>query len=161
MIEAVEAAKKSAKDNMQMFLRNFSHVPDDRLQWTPVPTAKSALRIAVHTALYYSRFAKMIRDRKPPQPEDLELWIAQNNAEEEAITTREQVIQAFNKGLEEVISALETIQADEVDSEIDSGQGWTMSMRFMMNLPGWHATLHCGQIDYLQTCWNDQEIYVG
>jgi len=34
-------------------------------------------------------------------------------------------------------------------------------MNRWLGLPGWHATLHLGQIDYLQTCWDDQKIYVG
>ena len=35
-----------------------------------------------------------------------------------------------------------------------------MPMTFLMNLPGWHATLNTGQIDFLQTCWGDLEVYV-
>jgi len=47
----IELSKKSAVDNMELFLRNFSKVPDVRLAWTPTPTSKSAIRIAAHTAL--------------------------------------------------------------------------------------------------------------
>lgn len=36
-----------------------------------------------------------------------------------------------------------------------------MSMKFLINLPAWHTTLHLGQIDYLQTCWNDQTTYTS
>jgi hypothetical protein len=27
-----------------------------------------------------------------------------------------------------------------------------------MNLPDWHGFVHLGQIDFLQTCWDDQEV---
>ncbi|HEY0867624.1 MAG TPA: hypothetical protein VGE01_09600, partial [Fimbriimonas sp.] len=64
MEETVAASKRSAVEGMEMFLRNFSHVPDDRLDWSPTPTSKSALQIAAHTALYAGRFARMIRERK-------------------------------------------------------------------------------------------------
>ncbi len=157
----IELAKVSAMDNMEMFLRNFAHVPDDKLNWTPTPTAKSALRIASHTALYASRFAKMINDRATPSPTNLEEWLAARNAEEISVTTREEVESIFRAGTEEVLRALDTLTEAEVESTIDSGQGWSMPMRFLINLPGWHATLHMGQIDFLQTCWDDQEIYVG
>lgn len=146
---------------MEMFLRNFSHVPDDKLSWKVTPTAKSALRIAAHTALYAGRFAAMIRDRATPKPDDLEEWLAQREAEEVAITSREEVERIFRAGTEEVLAALDSLSADEVAMELDSGQGWSMPMTFLMGLPGWHATLHMGQIDFLQTCWGDQEIYVG
>jgi len=146
---------------MEMFLRNFSHVPDDKLNWKVAPTAKSALRIAAHTALYAGRFAAMMRDRATPKPDNLEEWLAQREAEEVAVTSREEVERIFRAGTEEVLAALDSLSADEVAMELDSGQGWTMPMAFLMGLPGWHATLHMGQIDFLQTCWGDQEIYVG
>ena len=152
---------KSATDSMEMFLRNFSYVPDDLLSWTPTPTSKSALRIAAHTSLYAARFAAMIRDRKLPIVTNLEQWEAKVAAEEAVVTTRAQVEQIFRAGTAEVVAALETITPQDLEVTLDSGQGWTMSMRFLLSLPGWHATLHTGQIDYLQTCWGDRQIYVG
>ncbi|MFM9874113.1 MAG: DinB family protein [Fimbriimonadaceae bacterium] len=154
-------SKVSAIQNMEMFLRNFSNVPDDKLTWQATPTAKSAIRIAAHTALYAGRFAEMIRNRELPNPENLTEWLAQREAEEIAITCREDIESIFRAGTEEVIAALESLTPEEIESTLDSGQGWSIKMTFLMNLPGWHATLHTGQIDFLQTCWDDQEIYVG
>jgi hypothetical protein len=157
----IELSKKSAVDNMELFLRNFSKVPDDRLDWTPTPTSKSAIRIAAHTALYAGRFAQMISDRALPKVENLDQWLSQRNAEEELLTVRVEVEAVFREGTAQVISALESLTPVEIESTLDSGQGWQMSMIWVMGLPGWHSTLHTGQIDYLQTCWGDQEIYVG
>lgn len=157
----IEASKKSALNGTEMFLRNFSKVPDDKLTWQATPTAKSALRIAAHTALYMGRFASMINARSTPVVDDIDAWVAKNVAEEIAITTREQVEQAFRRGTEEVVAALDGLTPEDTALIIDSGQGWTMPMTFLMNLPGWHAAVHMGQIDFLQTCWDDQEIYVG
>jgi len=160
-MNSVEAAKKSAINNMEMFLRNFSHVPDDKLDFKPVPTAKSPLRIAAHTALYAGRFANMIRERGLPTPDSIEEWVAANEAEEVAVKTRAEVERIFREGTAEVLAALDSLTPEEVEMTLESGQGWSMPMKFLMDLPGWHATLHTGQIDYLQTCWDDQQIYVG
>ena len=160
MISSVEPYRKSAVDGMEMFLRNFSKVPDDRLSWTPTPTAKSALRIAAHTALYAGRFAKMIRDRKLPIVDNLEAWEASLAAEEGAVGTRSDVERIFREGTDQVLAAFDSITEEELLLDLDSGQGWTMSMSFLLTLPGWHAVLHTGQIDFLQTCWGDHEIYV-
>jgi len=103
----------------------------------------------------------MIRARAVPQPESLENWLAEQNAEEIAITTREEMEAAFRKGTAEVLEALDALAPNEVEMSLDSGQGWSMPMTQLMALPGWHATLHLGQIDYLQTCWGDLEIYLG
>lgn len=160
-MDLIESAKQRAVSAMEIFLRNFSHVPDDRLEWTPVPTAKSALRIAAHTALYAGRFARMIQDRQLPIPESLEDWLAERDAEEVALTSREEIERVFRAGTAEVLTALDTLKPEEVESTLESGQGWTMSMKQLMGLPSFHATLHTGQIDYLQTCWDDQTVYVG
>ena len=159
----MEASKQRAVSGMEMFLRNFSHVPDDKLHYSPTPTSKSALRVAAHTALYAGRFAKMIRDRRLPVPDNMTLteWLAQRDAEEIAITSREEIETVFRAGTSEVLKALDTLTPEDIESSLDSGQGWSMPMTQLMALPGWHATLHLGQIDYLQTCWDDQEVYVG
>ncbi len=146
---------------MEFFLRNFSHVPDEKLSWTPTPTAKSAIRIAAHTALYAGRFARMIRDRRQPAPENLNEWLAERDAEEVAITSREEVETIFREGTAEVLAALDTLMPEDLEMSLDSGQGWSMPMKQLIGLPGFHATLHAGQIDYLQTCWDDQRVYVG
>ncbi len=161
MEEVVASSKKSAVEGMEMFLRNFSHVPDDRLTWTATPTAKSALRIAAHTALYAGRFAGMIRDRRLPRHDNLEEWLAQRNAEEIAITSRSEIEPVFRKGTNDVLAALDGLSPEEIASNLESGFGGSVPMTWLMKLPGWHATLHTGQIDFLQTCWDDQEVYVG
>lgn len=160
MEELVASCKESAVQGMEMFLRNFSHVPDDKLTWTPTPTAKSAIRIAAHTALYAARFARMISDLKLPGGDNLTEWLAQRNAEETALTSRTEVEAIFRKGTDEVLAALDSLTPEAIANSLDSGMGWSMPMTQLMKLPGWHATLHTGQIDYLQTCWNDQEVYV-
>lgn len=159
MESLVAACKESAVWGMEQFLRNFSFVPDDKLTWTPTPTAKSAIRIAAHTALYAGRFARMIRDGKLPASDNLTEWLAQRNAEEVAITSRTEMESIFRKGTDEVVASLDSLTPEAIGSSLDSGLGWSMPMTRLMNLPGWHATVHTGQIDFLQTCWDDQEVH--
>lgn len=102
----------------------------------------------------------MIRERSVPNVDNLEQWLTQRNAEEEAITSRSEVEEAFRKGIEEVKEALDSLTPEDIAMSLDSGQGWSMPMKFLMQLPGWHTTVHIGQIDFLQTCWGDQEVYV-
>ncbi|MBS1719052.1 MAG: DinB family protein [Armatimonadetes bacterium] len=161
MDPVVETCKKSAVDGMNMFLRNFAHVPDDKLNFQVTPTAKSPLRIAAHTALYMGRFAAMMRDRKLPSPVDLDAWLKLVEAEETAITTREDMEKAFRAGTDEVLAVLDSLTPEDLEFAFDSGLGFSFSMRQMMALPGWHATLHTGQIDFLQTCWGDQHVHLS
>ena len=161
MQDLINSYKQSAKEGMQYFLRNFSYVPDDKLNWAVVPTAKTPMRIAAHTALYPARFAQMLRDKKAPAFDNLDEWLAQREAEEIAVTSREEMERIFREGTDEFIAALDTLTQEDIDGKFDSGQGWSMPMTWLMGLAGWHATLHAGQIDFLQTCWDDQKIYIG
>ena len=156
----IQSCKKSAVDGMEWCLHALSFVPDDKLAWTPTPTAKSAIRIAAHTALYPARFARMIQFLELPKRDNLTEWLAQRNAEEEALTTREEVESAFRKGTEEVLVALDSVPAEAIGTSLDSGFGWSMPMTFLMKLPGVHALQHAAQIEYLQTCWGDLEVHV-
>ena len=159
MSTQVEFCKKSAVDGMEMFLRNFSYVPEEKLNWSPTPTSKTALQIAAHTAVSNANFAKMLRDKRTPSLDEVEDFMAQNSAAEAAITNRAEMESAFRRNTQDVLDALDTFSPDDGDLILDSGQGWTMPMTFIMGMAGWHATLHLGQIDFLQTCWDDQQIY--
>jgi hypothetical protein len=159
MESLVASCKECAVEGMEHFLIVFSFVPDDKLDWTPTPTAKSAIRIAAHTALYPAIFAGMIRARSLPAIDDLARWLEQRNAAETALTSRTEMERVFREGTEEVLAALDTLSAEEIGTSLDSGQGWSMPMTFLMNLPARHAHDHAAQIDYLQTCWGDQEVH--
>ena len=159
MDSLVASCKESAVRGMEEFLKDLSFVPDDKLTWTPTPTAKSAIRIAAHTALYAGRFARMIKDGKLPGSDNLAERMAQRNAEEAAITNRTEVESIFRKGTDEVIAALDSLTPEAIGATLESGFGWSMPMTLLMNMPGLHAMSHAGQIDYLQTCWGDQQVY--
>ena len=159
MADLVAPYKESALHGMEHFLKVLSFVPDDKLTWTPTPTAKSAMRIAAHTALYAGRFARMIGDRKLPSHGNLEEWLAQRNAVEIALTCRVEMEEIFRKGTAEAVAALDSLTAEGIGATLPSGPGGPVPMTFLMNLPGLHAIAHAAQIDYLQTCWDDQVVH--
>ncbi|MEZ5162635.1 MAG: DinB family protein [Fimbriimonadaceae bacterium] len=160
MTRLVEYCKQDALDAMEHFLRNFSHVPDDKLNWSP-PRLKSALRIAAHTAVAVENFTKMMRDRRLPYGDEIPEFIAQATAREVAITLPRRGRGYFARTMAEVITAMDELSEEDIEMVLDTGQGWQMPMSFLMKLPGRHTAWHIGQIDFLQTCWDDQEIYVG
>jgi hypothetical protein len=161
MMSAKESAKKDAVTAMEWFLRNLSHVPQDKLEWAPSPTAKSALQIAAHVAVTQGNFANMIRARKLPMNDEIQTFIERTASEEKALTDIDEIIALFRKNTDEVLSALDELKPEDAEIALDSSQGWTMPMTFLMKLPAYHAIGHTAQIDMLQTCWGDQEIYTG
>lgn len=159
MESLIASCKESAVGGMEVFLKTFSFVPDDKLDWTPAPGAKSAIRIAAHTAVTAGNFAKMIRDRKLPIGEEIPELVARTAAAEEALIDRTEIESLFRQNTDDVIAALDTLAPEAIGLRLDSSLGWSMPMTFLMNLPGMHAMCHAGQIDYLQTCWGDWDVH--
>lgn len=159
MDEFVDSCKKGAVAGMEWVLRALAHVPDDKLDWTPVPTAKSALRIAAHCAVTAGNFARMISDRAIPVGDEIDVHFSKTNAAELALGTREEVESLYRQNTDAVLVALETVTPDLYEKSLDSSLGWSMPMSFLMRLPGIHGYVHTGQIDYLQTCWDDQVVH--
>lgn len=157
MHDLIALCQKTAVDSMEHFLVVLSFVPEDKLNWAPTPTAKSAFQIAAHTAVTAGNFAAMIRERHLPQ--NVEEHLAKTAQAEAALTTLAEIEAAFRANTAEVVEALGTLTAEDVGLRLDSGQGWSAPMTWIMNLPTLHATGHTYQLDYLQTCWGDQEVH--
>lgn len=141
---------------MEMFLRNLSHVPADKLDWSPSATSRSALAIAAHCAGYSHGFASVIREGKFPTTG--EEFLAPIQLRINGISTIDEAVSMLRAGIEETLAALDTVAPDQVERTLDTPIGPT-SFLFFMTIPATHLILHTGQIDYLQTCWGDQEVY--
>lgn len=157
----IQHYKAGAVKGMEGVLKALSFVPEDKLDWSPTPTAKSALRIAAHCAICAGNFAKMLRERKLPMGDEIPIFVDRMVAAEIAISTRAEVEALYRKNTAEILVALDTFNEEEMGLTLDSSQGWFMPMTALMNMPTFHAHLHEGQIDYLQTCWGDEEVHVG
>lgn len=157
MRELIALCQKTAVDSMEHFLVVLSFVPEDKLNWAPSPKAKNALQIAAHTAVTAGNFAVMLRERQLPQ--NVVEHLDRTNKAEAALTTLADIEAAFRRNTAEVVEALGTLTDEEVAMRLDSGQGWSAPMTFLMNLPTLHATGHTYQLDYLQTCWGDLEVH--
>ena len=141
---------------MKMFLRNLSHVPEDKLSWSPAPSARSALQIAAHCAGYSHGFAAIIGAGKFPA--SVEEYLAPIDARVQAITSVGQAESVLREGIADTLASLDRVRPEQIGSTIETPIGSTPFL-FFMNIPAIHLYIHTGQIDYLQTCWDDQQVY--
>lgn len=138
------------------FLRNLGHVPADKLTWSPAPTAKSALQIAAHAAGYSGGFAGILRNGA--MPKNVDDFLSPIQTRIESIQTVEQAEAVLRAGTEETLAALAAVRPEWIGATIETPIGPT-SFQFFMNIPADHLIGHAYQIDYLQTCWGDLEVY--
>lgn len=153
MKEAMEPCKQAAQFAVQQFLKTFSFVPDDKLNWAPAPTAKTALRVAAHVGLGLGAFTMMLRGEQMPKgtPEEL---TARFEAAESQITAREQAVALIEANLATVLAALDEMTPERLESVVETPFG-SMCMRQIIFVPAMHSASHAAQIDYLQSIWGD------
>lgn len=156
MGDFIAQCKTDVSSALEMFLRNLSHVPADKLDWSPCPTSRSAFQIAAHVAGYSGAFASVIRAGVFPASGDE--FLAPINATISQIETVGQATEVLRQGIADTLSALDTVQSDQIERAIETPIG-TTPFRFFLTIPSVHLVLHTGQIDYLQTCWGDQQVY--
>ena len=156
MEDFVAICKERTTEALESFLRVLRFVPADKLTWSPTPTAKSALQIVAHCAGYSGNFAAIISTRKFPPVDEFRGAVKAAIA---SVTTLEEAEAMLRKGIADTIVALDTVKPEEVRGMIDAPQGPTPFM-FFLTLPAGHLETHESQIDYLQTCWDDQEVHI-
>ena len=157
MTDVVEMYKTRATRALNYFLNTVSFVPADKLTWSPTPTAKSALQIAAHCAGYSVQFAEIIRIGNFPWTR--EDFRGQVYARIASIETLEQAKAMLRQGIADSVAALDSVKPEQIESMVDAPQGPT-PFTFFMGLPALHLEGHSTQIDYLQTCWDDQEVHI-
>lgn len=157
MDDLIAQCKSRTIAAMEMFLRNLSHVPVERLEWSPSPTAKSSLQIAAHVAGYSGAFASIIRTGEFPAT--VEEFMTPIQLAIDGVRSVVEAESVLRLGTTETLDALDSVTPERIKSSLESPIGPTPFL-FFMTLPSVHLTLHTGQIDYLQTCWGDQEVYI-
>lgn len=156
--DIITLCKEQAVGAMNGFLHVLSFVPEDKLTWSPSPTAKNALQIAAHCAGHSGAFAGIISAGK--FPDDVEEFLGPIRAATQSIATLEQAEGVLRKGIADTIAALDRVTPEQVDSLIDAPGLGTIPFTFCMTIPARHLNDHTSQIDYLQTCWDDQVVHV-
>ncbi len=157
MDDVTSMCKEQAIQAMQWFVRSLSHVPADRLTWSPTPTAKSALQIAAHCAGYSGGFASILSAGRFPSR--VEEFLGPIESTIQSITTVAQAETVLRKGITDTCAALDNVRVEQIGAMIDTPQGRT-PFTFFMTIPAIHLYGHAAQIDYLQTCWGDLEVHL-
>ena len=153
----ISQAKASVQFGGKRLSTGFAHVPDEKLEWSPAPTSRSALRIVSHVGFVGKRLAALYRGDNagaPPPPDFAEMMRQQ----ESSVTSREQALALLEDSTASVLAALDTLNAERIASDAHTIRD-VLPMRQMMMIAGLHIFGHAAQIDYLQTMWGDTETH--
>ncbi len=148
-------AQRWMLDSELGLLTALKHVPDDKLNWSPSPTSRTPLQIAIHAALMTHMVGDWLGDLGGTRV-SYESIIAKSRAEEAKSRSRAEVEQMISTAAHQVIQALRAMTNEQFEGELNTPFGprpidsWSM-------MPALHMDTHAGQISYLQTLWGDME----
>lgn len=149
-------AAKEAQEACDYLLKTFSFVSDDKMNWSPAESARSALQLVVHCGLSNKAFASIMRGEDIPLPSDLSDFRGLLRGFEAEVTDRNAAVALVKETTQTAIDAINEVTEETFASSPASPFG-PMPMPFWMTLSGMHMKAHACQLDYLQTIWGDVE----
>jgi len=156
IVEDAKAEYNRAKDRLT---KAFNTTPDDKINWSPAPTARTPLNQVAHAAMAVAGIQKMFNGAPMPF-ENINEMDAQWRKEEKQYTTRDQVMDLLNQNSDAYIAWMDSLTPDQVQSTLKAPFG-EFPMASAITWPADHLRNHAGQIEYIQTCYGDMDWHMG
>lgn len=156
IISQAKAELGRAKDRMAFML---AHTPDDKLNWSPSPTARTPLQVAAHAAAANGYIRDLIAGKPFPFATLAEADAA-GREHEKQYATREQVLALLEQTTADYSAWLDTLTPEQVGGMVTLPFA-TLPMAVAITLPADHLRGHTAQINYIQTCYGDFDWYMG
>ncbi len=140
--EAVDMARKR-------LLWALSHVPEDRLAWSPAPTAKTTMQIVGHVTSA-NRFFLSVLENSAPQDATA--------PDGDVPTTREEAVTSIDATTDALLDAIRSLKPEDLEAKRTTPMG-EISVSFVLRIAPLHTFGHAAQIEYLQSCWGDTDFH--
>ncbi|MCW3094385.1 MAG: hypothetical protein JWL77_3 [Chthonomonadaceae bacterium] len=141
-----------AKERMA---RALTTTPEDKINWSPAPCARTPLQQVAHAAMAVSGIQDMIVGKPFPYADIVEADAAWRAAEKE-FTTREQVLGLLEQSSTEYLAWVSTLTSEQLASTLQLPFG-SFPMAAAITFPADHLRNHAAQMDYIQTIYGDQD----
>lgn len=142
-----------AKDQL---IRALDNIPDDRINWSPAPTARTPIQIAAHSGFSLGYIADMFQGHPYPAP-----TMAQADEEflalEKAFTTREETVAHIEANFQKHVDILNSIKPEDLErsTTLPFGMG-AAPLGAIIGVGALHTRTHTAQIEYIQTILGDR-----
>ena len=152
----IERAKTDFAQAKEQLLTALASTPDDKLNWSPSPTARTPIHLTAHAAGALKSIHEMLQGRTFEASSTAEAdrsfreWEAQ-------FTAREPVLELFQTNSAAYEQFLETLTPDALDAtfELPFGLGRAPVSEALTFAPD-HTKWHGAQLEYIQTIYGDR-----
>ncbi|PQV65253.1 DinB family protein [Abditibacterium utsteinense] len=122
---------------------NLGFIADDKLNWKPAPSAKSALEISAEVVNVTDMFEALVAGRAPSE-------------EKKSFSSREEAQKAVEEASAKYAQTLLSLGDNDLTGEMDLGFTKMPKAR-AISIPVVETIHHHGQIAYIQTLLGDTE----
>ncbi len=153
MEDTISQAKAEFVRAKERLALTLAATPDDRIHWSPSPTARTLLQQVGHAA----KTTLIIRDLLTGQPlrfASISEAAAAAREADKAFTSRQQVLDLLDQTSAEYLAWLDTLSPEQIGSTVSMPFGQT-PMAAGITLPADHLRNHAAQMDYMQTIYGD------
>lgn len=155
-MELIEEAKAEYTRAQDRVMKALSATPDDKINWSPSPTARTPVQLAAHAGHGTELIMGMIQGKPFGYAGFQEMDIA-NRLAEQQITQKEKAVSILQDSGKAYLSFLDGLTREQTDSTVEFPFG-AMPMRVAITLPADHLRSHASQMEYIQTIYGDTEL---
>jgi hypothetical protein len=149
---------QTLKDNFQSrasrLAQGLATTPEDRINWSPAPTARTPIEVVAHVATVISTFHQVMMGAPFPDIK-MDNFDAILRRQEAPYKTRESVVSLFEKNREAYAEWLGQLAPESLATEVEFPFG-KVPMTAAMDMLNDHIVNHIGQLDYIQTIYGDR-----
>lgn len=153
-IEQVKADFLQAKGGI---LHALAHTPDDRLTWSPSPSARSPLHQVVHAAQSIGHMHGFLDGRPFEVPNTAEADRGFREFEQ-SIKDRQSAIDLLERSSAAFVAWLDGLDEARFNRSVPTPFGMgEVPVHIGIGFPAMHTRWHHAQIEYIQTIYGDQD----
>jgi len=157
--EIIAQSKRTVEEGKTRLLTIFEFVPNDKLNWSPSPDAKTPVQIVSHCGFANDAFARTIRGEAielPSDPAEIAAFIRKLGSD---VTSREVAVRMVEDTAAQVLEALDNVKPEQLETSPMSPVG-PLPFAWWMSFAGEHMAGHGHQLSYIQTTWGDFDDHV-
>ncbi len=155
MDSTIASAIAEVTQSRDQLLRAFANTLDDRVNWSPSPSARSPVQLVAHCAYSLGFIREMFEGT--PYPGTMVEADAEHMDRERRISTREQALALLDEQFKRHIAFIESVTPEQLDRMItlpfSLGE---MPLRSILAVGAMHTRSHLAQLEYLQTIYGDR-----
>lgn len=157
-LECVHSARAELARAVSQLKKTLAEVPDDRINWSPAPAARTPIQQVAHCAITVLSVMAWIRG-EPFDFSEMSLIDAKWRQEESTFTTREAVQRLLDENVATYETWMSSLTAEQAASTIVTNIG-EFKMADAITFNADHIRRHTSQIHYIQTCYGDLDYHL-